>query len=344
MNDENNRRLSNGSVATPASSSGGHGIIVSSSGGRPLKSLSSASKPGSPPSVVSLASPPCLDHYSVVGAANECGGTCGGGSEDGSESLTSSSSSTALGSPWRPVAPGSDDMSEELMSFVGGTGILSPAVNTVLSSVSSVTTEGESGVEGGGDGQVNDSHDTARDIDVDGDDDGVLRAAEGSGSGGINKSQFGGSGSGNSSGSKDSISVGDITGLKGGRARQLASPRDCVAKQQHPHPQPQSAEHDGKKYMERTRWGGWREVESRTPAAAEASCRNSSRAIVAAKFGGQRKKVVDTSGGTSGGTSGEHLGNERRAAVVYSNKGPYPSSGELCHHCGRSCTLICTRL
>ena len=186
-------------------------------------------------------------------------------------------------------------------------------------------------------------HDTVRDtdidididIDVDGHGDGVMRAAEGDGSGGVKKNQPGGSGGG--SGSTDSSSAGNTTSFNGSRTRQLASRRDVVAQQQRPQPQP--TEQGGDRCIVRTRWGGWREVERGTSTVAEANCRNSSRTVVAAKSGRQQKSVVDT----MGGTGGDGDGNEQYITVLKSKKELCSvRSGELCHRRGRGRRLLCT--
>eukprot|EP00752_Nemacystus_decipiens_P014162 g12593.t1 len=281
INDENNRRLSNGSVATSPASLVGHGTIVSCSGGTPLKFPSPASTSWSSPSVMSPASPTCVDRRSLVGAVNERGGS---GSEEGSfasslsSSSSSSSSSTASESLWSPGSRGSDDLSGELIPVVGETQILSPTVHPILSRISSVTTEGDRGID--------------IDLDLDGDGDGVARAAGDNGSDTITKSQPGGSGEHNGSmNSTGSSSVGDITGLNGVRFGRPASRREAAVKKQHR--QPQSTVQGGqKKYFVRTRWGGWREVEGGTPAVAKASYHNSSRPVMATKSGEPPKKNV----------------------------------------------------
>ena len=257
-----------------------------------------------------------------MGTANECGSCV---AEDGDESsASSSSSSTAPGSPWSHASSGSVDFSEDLIAFVGESRILSPAVSTVLSRVSSVTTEGDSSIEGGV------GHDTVRDIgkhidisidivgdsDGDGDSDGVMRVAEDNGTSGCIKNQLGGSSVG--SRSTGSYTIGETTGLNGRRARCLASGRDADARQQSP--QPQSTEHSGDKYIVRTRWGGWCEVDRGTSAAAGARCRNSSRAVAE-----QKKVVVHTTGG---GTGGDGPANAPPTTVLKNKNEPCMGSGE----------------
>lgn len=177
MNDENNRRLSNGSVATPTTSPAGRGVDANtntriSGSGRPPRSVSPPSRSHSPAEAVSPSSPPCVNRSSrTAGVANNrSGGRALHGHADPSASPSSPARKGPSKEPSRGLGDDGDGDFRELLPSVVGGEAASPAISALSSRASSIATYGHDGVgEGGGGGRgvSSENHDNGFDGDID---------------------------------------------------------------------------------------------------------------------------------------------------------------------------------
>ncbi|CAM9830088.1 unnamed protein product, partial [Ectocarpus sp. 13 AM-2016] len=135
VNDENNRRLSNGSVATSNTSPAGRG--VGTIGNSSVSPSPPAPQPPAHQESLSPSSPPHMDRVSRIGNASK---SDGGGEGSGGDSPAP---------PWAPPGPDNGG-SEDLVLSVAGAGALSPAMST-LSSRGSTETERDGERGSGGD-------------------------------------------------------------------------------------------------------------------------------------------------------------------------------------------------